>query len=190
MSKVFDKIREKAGSYFLNKELSKTERSPKVYNYTDATKIGILYKVVDDKMYQSVKQFVKHLKEEEGIRKIMALGYVDEKEVPYEYQSKLEFDYFCRKELNKFGKPGGITVNNFIEEEYDILIDLTIEQCLPLRFVLLNSQARFKVGLYSEENQSYFDMMLSIDQLNNIEQLIQSINHYLSIINTGDGKQV
>jgi hypothetical protein len=111
------------------------------------------------------------------------LGFIDEKELPADYQSKLEFDFFTRKDLSRFYKPGGNTVKNFIQEDYDILIDLTSEEVIPLRYILNYSRARFKVGFYSEENQPYYDLMINMKKYNMID-FIDQVNHYLKIINT------
>ena len=113
----------------------------------------------------------------------MALGFIDEKDLPSDYQSKLEFDFFTRKDLSKFYKPSGITVKNFSGEDYDILIDLTNETIIPLRYILNWSRAKFKVGLYSKENEPFFDLMIKMEKFNMVD-FIDQVNHYLKIINT------
>lgn len=180
-------IKSKAGNYFLKKELNAQKRKAQVANLAGAKKIALLYQADDEEVYKKVKRYVKYLKEEEGIRKIMALGFSTEKETPFFLQAKLEFDHFTKKELNWYGKPAGTIVDNFIEEDYDIIIDLTMERVLPLRFILVNSKAKFKVGRYSDENEPYYDMMIAVSE-ENLDHYIKQINHYLKIINSGDGK--
>ena len=181
---MLDRLKENIGFYKLSREVksSKKKRSPKVSNFQSATKVGIIYRGVDEKHHDVVKRFVNHLKQEEGIRHIMALAYYEEKQTPFYLQSKLNFDYISRKDVNWYGKPSGTTVRNFEEEQYDILIDLTLKPCLPLMFVLLNSNARFKVGKYSLKYQEAYDMMINIEK-DSLKELIEQVNYYLTIIN-------
>lgn len=167
----------------LKKEFKNMKRVGKVKNLDEALSVGILYPVDRPETYHLVKKYVKHLKEQEGIRKIMALGYVDVKELPADYNSKLEFDFFCKKDLNRLYRPQGNIIKNFIEEDYDILIELTNDTILPLRYILISSRAKFKVGFYNEENEPYFDMMINTGKSFNIVDFIDQINHYLKIIN-------
>lgn len=179
-------LKDKAGSFFLKKELREKKHKTIVSNLASARKIGILYHADDEATFKKVKRYVRYLKEEEGIRTIMALGFADVKEAPFYLQAKLEFDHFIKKDINWHGKPAGTTVENFINEPYDILIDLTLSPVNPLRYVLLNSRSTFKVGRYHEENEPYYDLM--IDQKGeDLDQFIQQINHYLKIINNGNG---
>lgn len=180
---MFEGLKRKIAQGKLRREFKNLKRVGKVKNLEEALSVGIIYQVDREETYHLVKKYVRFLKEHEGIRKIMALGFIDVKELPPEYQSKLEFDFFTRKELSRFLKPGGITVTNFINEDYDILIDLTNEQIIPLRYILNYSRARFKVGVYSEENEKFYDLMISMKKYN-IVDFIDQVNHYLKIINT------
>jgi hypothetical protein len=56
--------------------------------------------------------------------------------------------------------PHGNVVQNFIAEEYDILIDLTLHDEYPLQFIMAKSQARFKVGRLNNKSAHFLDMMI------------------------------
>ncbi len=58
-----------------------------------------------------------------GKQKVSAMGYVNESNITFDHFSSLYFDYFSIKNLNWFGKPTGYLINNFLDYEYDILID-------------------------------------------------------------------
>ncbi len=180
---MFEGIKKNIAKRRLSREFKSIKRVGKVKNLDDALSIGILYEVDKSDTYHLVRKYVRHLKEQEGIKKIMALGFIDEKDLPSDYQSKLEFDFFTRKDLSKFYKPGGITVKNFSGEDYDILIDLTHETIIPLRYILNWSRAKFKVGFYSKENEPFFDLMIKMEKFNMVD-FIDQVNHYLKIINT------
>ena len=185
---LLDGIKNSAGRRNLKRELKAAKRQVSVMNYGESSKIGILYLGDDEKMHKLVRSYVKHLKEEEGIRKIMALSYFSGKILPAYLQAKLSFDFFTKKELNWHQRPSGTVVNNFVNEEYDILIDLSPPESLPLRFILVQSKARFKVGMMSDENQPYYDFLIDIGENQTPERFIEQVNHYLKILNNSHGK--
>lgn len=180
---MFEGLKKKIAAGKLKREFKNLKRVGKVKNLDEALSVGIIYNLDREDTYHLVKKYVKFLREQEGIKKIMALGFVDQKELPDNYKSKLEFDFFTRKDLSRFYRPVGITTKNFIGEEYDILIDLTNKQVIPLRYILNYSKAKFKVGYYSEENEQFYDLMINMKKYNMVD-FIDQVNHYLKIINT------
>jgi len=171
------------GNYLLKKELSKQHRHVEVTNLSTANKVGILYYAEDEATYKTVKEFVGSLREEEGIRKIKTIGYVDKKEVPEHFPLKLEFDYFSKKDLNWYQKPSCIPVDNFLQEDFDILIDLSVEEHYPLKYLLTHTKAKFKVGKQHQGKNAIFDMRIELEQVKSLRFLITQLKHYLNIIN-------
>lgn len=179
---LFRGITDKIGRSMLAKDLRK-EHKAVVQNLEGATKVGIVYHVKDERSFKRVKNYVKKLKEEQGISKIKALGYYEGKEQPVYLDSRLHYDYFNRKDLNWYGKPHGSRVESFVNEAYEILIDLSLEDRLPLQFVMANSQARFKVGRLSPLNEKINDMLIDMAGVQSLSQYIKQVDHYLTIIN-------
>lgn len=179
---MFEGIKKKIGLKQMRREFKNLRRVGKVYNLGNAQSVCIIYNADSEEKYNTVKNYVKHLKEEEGIRKIMALGYVDAKEVPDYLRPKLEFDFFCNKDLAWNYRPGGIIIKNFISEPYDILIDMERHENVPLRYLLNLSKAKFKVGFFNKDYQHYYDLMLDVKN-NALVDYIAQVNYYLSIIN-------
>lgn len=179
---MFKGIKDKASKIYLNKE-KEVKRTPMVLNYADAKSIGLLYLIKDADHFNYVKDYLKHLKEHVGIKERLVFSFVnDKKEVPEFVQKKLEYDYFTAKDINWHNKPSGVEVENFLRKDFDILIDLTTEPCVPLQYVLKNSRAKFKVGKFSEQNSDLYDLMLDTPD-NTIKALIEQVNHYLALIN-------
>lgn len=166
----------------MRREFGLLRRNAKVVNLAEAKSVALIYRVEDEKKVQLVKNYVKHLKEEEGIRKIMALGFYPGKEMPGFVKPQLEFEFFCRKELQWNERPGGNVVKNFCNEYYDILIDLEQEEIIPLRYILNWSKAKFKVGYFTGEFKNYYDLMMELQKPDLADYLAQ-VNYYLSIIN-------
>ena len=175
-------IKNKASKLYLKKE-KEVNRTPEVINYADAKSIGLLYHVKDADHFHFVKDYLKHLKDYVGIKERLVFSFVDDKkEIPEFIQRKLEYDYFTAKDINWHNKPSGVEVDNFLEREFDILIDLTTEPCLPLQYIIKNSKAKFKVGKFTEQYSDLYDLMLDTSD-NTIKGLIEQANHYLTLIN-------
>lgn len=180
--KLFDRIKEWLGRRRLNKELL-PERKPVARNLAQCVKVGIVYLATDEKAHTDVRNYVKKMKEELGLHRISCIGYADVKDLPFYLNAKLNFDAFCQKDLNWYRIPGGNTVDNFIAEEHDVLIDLSMDDYLPLQYIVAKSRARFKVGRYTEGTQRYLDMMIDTAGAHSLPQLITHIDRYLLMIN-------
>jgi hypothetical protein len=180
--KLIDRIKEWLGFRRLLRELT-GERRPVARNIALARKVGIVYVVEDEAAHNQVRNYVKRIKEEFGISSIMALGYSDHKVLPHYLHAKLNFDAICQKDLNWYRIPQGNTVQNFMAEEYDILIDLTLEDRLPIQYIVAKSRARFKVGRLTEGNKRLLDMMIDMAGSRSLPQYIQQVHRYLCMIN-------
>ena len=93
----------------------------------------------------------------------------------------LQFDFFFLKDLNWYYKPQNYIIKNFVEKDYDILINFCDDSCIPIKYLAGSSKAKFKVGKY-QENVDLYDMMLDVKE-NTLAALIKEIHHYLNIIN-------
>ncbi len=180
--KLLDRIKEWLGFRRLLRELP-TDRKPIARNIGMARKVAIVYVVDDEAAHNQVRNYVKRIKEELGISKVMALGYFDDKVLPHFLHARLNFDAICQKDLNWYRIPAGNTVENFMAEEYDIIIDLTLKDRLPIQYIVAKSRARFKVGRLSEGNKRILDMMIDMAGSQSLPQLIQQMHHYLMMVN-------
>lgn len=177
---IFSNIRHTIGSLILHKRLKKLQRSKKVYNLFTARRIGILFDGTEGESFDRVMEFYKFLRLK-GINTYV-LGYVNARDVPDKYLFKKNFNFILRKNLNWWYLPLGEEVEKFIRESFDILIDLTLEDIFPCRFILALSPAHFKVGKLSNKNE-YYDLMIKIDSGKKIDYFIEQTRHYLEMIN-------
>jgi hypothetical protein len=181
---LFDKLKYNLAQKRFKREFKNLNRTGRVYNLDEARSIAILYYLDSEETLSIVKKYVKYLKEEEGIKRILSIGYWDgnPKEVPAYISPKLEFDFLLKHEHAKTGKPSGNLVKNFVHEDFDILIDLTFDRQLPLQFLLNWSVARFKVGVHSEEDLHYYDLTVIqpnrslTDFIDNSTSILKKIN--------------
>ena len=172
-------IKQKVGDFFFKRGLKSNPRQREVHNLHTAQSIGILYDATEKEEMMKVSKFVNTL----FITKkhVKALGFVNLKELTHHHMPMLQFDFFFLKDLNWYYKPQNYIIKNFVEKDYDILINLCDSSCIPIKYLAGSSQAKFKVGKY-EEDIDLYDMMIDVKE-NTLSALIKEIHHYLTVIN-------
>ena len=168
------------GNYILKREAATVSRSRAMVNLAHAKSIGILYPLFTLPDYNDIELFVTEL--QKGHKDVKALGYLQHKDMVTRFLPKLSYDFFSHQDLNWYHKPVNAKVNDFIYTEFDLLIDLTMEDNLPLRFIAGLSRARCKVGRYKDGNNRYYDLMIKVDGPLRLPDFIEQIRHYLTII--------
>ncbi len=177
------RIKDRIGEYFLRKEFTNKRGKPLARNMGETMKMALIYEAEDEATFDQVRNYVKYIKEEHGVREVKALGFVDSKHMPDHLYPRLEFEQFTRKDLTWYRKPKGVAINNFVEREYDVLVDLSDGSCLPLQFVLAMSRARFRVGRRTQGHEEGYDMMMEVSPETDLEKYIEYVDHYLTLIN-------
>lgn len=172
-------IKQKAGEYFFKRELKANNRNREVHSLHTAQSVGVLYDATQKEDMLRVSQFVNDLFKNRA--EVKALGFVNLKELTHDHMPMLQFDFFFLKDLNWYYKPQNYIIKNFVEKEYDILINLCDSSCIPIKYLAGSSKAKFKVGKF-EEGLDIYDMMI-VDKANSLDGFIKEITHYLSLIN-------
>ena len=175
-------IKQKLGDFFFKRELKSNPRQREVHNLHTAQSIGILYDATEKEDMLKVSEFVNTLFQTK--KDVKALGFVNLKELTHHHMPMLQFDFFFLKDLNWYYKPQNYIIKNFVEKDYDILINLCDSACIPIKYLAGKSQAKFKVGKY-EEDIDLYDMMIDVKE-NTLSALIKEIHHYLTVINQKD----
>jgi len=132
--------------------------------------------------YETVEEFVTQLQHER--KEVKALGYVKEKNLVSRFLPKLSYDFFSRKDINWLNVSGQARVKDFIARDFDLLIDLSLQDSLPLRYIAGLSMSLCRVGRFSEKNTDYYDFMIDIPQAATLKEYIRQITHYLTLINS------
>ena len=177
---VSKKIRTILGQYRFLHELRKFKREPEIVSFDDAKKIGIVYNASDESDSDCVKNYVKNVRS--NFKKdILAMGFVDKNKLPAGQYAQFGLDFFTRKDLNFRMIPSNPIVTNFINEPFDILINLN-GRSFPLRYITAMSRARFKIGSFTNVGTECFDMMVSIEGDPGIKTVIEEIEHFLRLI--------
>ena len=159
--KFIDKIKPKIGHFVLNRTLKKIIRIKEVNNFDSAKTLGIVFNATQQNSYECIKNFISFLSEYE--LQVLALGFVNDNKIPDNYLYYKGFTFFSKKNLNWHFKPNDKDVDKFIDKQFDILIDFSLENYYPVQYIVGLSKAKFKVGRLSEKN-NYYDLMIDIEK--------------------------
>ncbi len=178
--KILNNIKRKSGLKALAKSLRQVKRTKFVHNLVTARKIGIVTFLKNSKDFDEVLNFQHFLINQH--MDVSILGYYPEKEIPQQLLLRKDTNIFCKKDVNWFGKPKNDFIDDFCKHEYDILIDLSMEEVFPLRWVSTLSRSKFKVGNLSYSGNPY-DLIIDIEKPRGILYLIDQVKHYLLLLN-------
>jgi hypothetical protein len=180
---IIQKIKQAIANGYLKLELKDNirERKPNKFSFPQIKTVGIIFDAASPEDFELVKRYVLYLREHR--KKVKVLGYYPSKRIPEMTYSKLEYDFFSAKEINWFGKPTAMVVQNFINEEYDVLLDLNINDHFPLKYITALSKASFKVGKYNEKDIEIYDMMIDSDNTKTLKYFLRQVDLYITMLN-------
>ena len=177
---MIEKIKTKAAELLLKNRLAKLERRVHAKGFREAKNVAILYHY-DPETEKLVRDFAHSLKDER--LKTDTLAYLSNKEYYDMVKPELSYAYFNKKQLNWLHTPTEKQCIDFMNKEYDIVIDLTIRSHYPLRYLLSLSKAHFKVGAAIAFRNDICDLTIDISKQKELPYLITQLKHYLNLIN-------
>lgn len=175
--KLSDRIKATFANYRFRKEMIKANQQREVVNFNEAGKIGLLYDATDDNNFEAIKQYVKNIRSEK--KEVTALGYIDKKTLPPTRFPQLGLDFFTKKDFNWKMKPRSLSVSNFMNENFDIVVNLNRNNIFPLSYIAAVSKAKFRVGSFNRHFVHCYDMMIETKNDTDIKDFIQQADNYL-----------
>lgn len=183
---IVKNTRKKFGEYFLKKEAESLYRKKQAINFVEAKSVGILFDATNPEDFELVKKYIKFLKDHK--KRVRSFGFYNAKEVPAMQYSKLEYDFFTKKQVNWHSKPTDPLIANFVEEEFDVLINFTVHQCLPLVYIAALSKAKFKIGKHFPKYEMYYDLLLDVADGKSLKYFMRNVDVYLNMINASQNQ--
>lgn len=169
---MFDKIKK----YILRKKIA--ERKPdtaRVLRALDtASDVGMLCEITDEDSYKAIFRIFSSL--QQSGKNVHLIGYIDEKFVPFYCLQQLSADYFCKKQLNWYGEPNMIQVQDFIANDFDILLDFNYRYLIPMDFIMATSASKLIIGSCKDYADRY-DLMIRTES-GNYSQFLSSVMLY------------
>ncbi len=179
--KIIKDIRERYAKSFLLKHVEEINRPQIQINLDNARSVALLYYLPDEATYKIMETILSRLGEMK--LKVRVVSYTDLKIKPHYFIPKITQDIITVKDLNLRYQPQNAFVNEFINTEYDILIDLSLKEHLPLLYCAALSKAALKVGRFQEDHQLFYDLMIHCGTDETIDSFAGQVVHYLSKIN-------
>ena len=180
---IFNTIKQAIVNIYIKLELKDNtrERGPIRFNFNEIKTVGILFDATNPEDFELVKRYVVYLRQHR--KKVKVIGYFSTKNIPDMTFSKLEYDFFSTKQLNWFGKPTSMIIQNFINEKYDVLLDLNINDHFSLKYISALSKADFKVGKFSTLGVEIYDMMIDSDNTKTLKYFLKQVDIYITMLN-------
>ncbi len=177
---VIDNIKNIYANRQIRSEAKNLVRQKEVCNIDDAKTIGIVFPFTDKEDFELLKKYVLYLRELK--KKVKAIGYYKTKEEPYVQYSKVDYDFFPKSSHNWYGKPTDHIVTNFIDEPFDIMIDINSNNDAVITYIAAMSKAKFKVGRF-DENDFIHDLMFESPNEKGLKFFLRQVDTYLAMIN-------
>jgi hypothetical protein len=181
---LFINIRHKIGDSILSNKLSRTKRELFYSSISQVKNIGIVWDATRTEDFNSLSRF--YLRMAEKKTEVTILGYYPEKVMPNQYMAQRYLSIIKKDELDMFYHPVSAESTKFLNNQFDVLIDMNFRRVLPLKYISSLSKAHLKVGLFEAENkQPIFDLMMDLKNPVNIDDYLHQVLYYLEMIHSG-----
>lgn len=168
------RLKSKLANRVLSSKLETLSRNKKVFNLDLAQTAGILWEVEHEASFRQIEKELRNW----GV-KATGLCYCSSKKAVLPQG----VNGFTRKQASWWLEiPKAKAADDFIQQKFDILIDLTGQKSFPIVFVTALSDAAFKIG-YAGASTNYFDWNIEFAEKPEARQLAEQILYYLKRIN-------
>ncbi|MEL6844678.1 MAG: hypothetical protein AAFP02_15825, partial [Bacteroidota bacterium] len=128
----------------LDKMLAQKKERRQSVDFSKASHIGIIFEANELSHRETILRFIKSLKD--AGKKVRVMAFLPEKEK----MENLPFVHFSKKEIDWLYRPTSNEVSDFIKKEFDVLLNLSTETVVPLRYIAALSNAQYRVGPASD----------------------------------------
>jgi hypothetical protein len=172
---LFHRIKSFLHGIYLDRQLSRLDADREVVKLSEAKRIGVLYNASKPDNTIAVTKFAELLRKQG--KDVSVLGFVNEQRNDLSQQTEL----FNKKELNWIQLPNSPKIQQFIDTDFDILINAWIGEQPTLEYIATLSRARYRVGEYSPKKTRCNEMMIDVHERRELNYLVDQIAHYLNV---------
>jgi len=178
--KTLRDIRKYIGLHSLKRKIRLLSRKRKIHNFDTAKKAGMIFTCSNEDDFEAVRNFKKYLEEKKI--KTFAIGFINDKQIPDHFLLRTGFNFFSLKNLDWYFRPKSQFINDFINNKFDILFDLSTNDYFPVHYIVTLSPAEYKIGRFS--NTEDYDLMIETGKNKQLSFLVDQIKHYLNMIHS------
>jgi len=178
---IVEKIRYKIGYNILVNKIKNLNRSKTFNNFDTAKSVGVIFDASRQESYLTVKDFIFSLRKKNI--DVNGLGYVKNLQAVEYFPYHEGITFFSILHNNSwYLKSKNPKIDDFANKKYDILIDLTTEEFLPLKFVVGLNPANLKIGRGKPTDTIFYDFVLDINEGKNINYFVDQLNYYMAVL--------
>lgn len=178
---MFKRLHKSLILFLIKRKIAESESPGRKVSLLQAKKVGLLAEIDSKEIFEQVVQFKKAI--ESYGPKISALAFVPFKKVPDYFSTQMQFEVFSKKNINLAGIPGGPRVKDFLQYEFDVLINVSGQDNWVMNYIAGFSAAEMKAGRYCHDMTNVYDFMIKGKENENFEEFLFSMRNYLSKIN-------
>jgi hypothetical protein len=179
---LFKNARLIIGKSVLKKKLARIRRKVTYSGFSTVKKIGIVWDASNPDEFAGLSRFTQKMNERNIDVKI--IGYFNGKNLPDKYTAIRYLTCIRKHEISFFYLPVSQEAAEFINNRFDIMIDINFKKLLPLNYISSLSAAQFKVGLFeSDSGETPFDLMMELKSPVDVDNFLTQTLQYLEMIN-------
>lgn len=179
---MINALKYRIGRLRLQDSFRQVQREKAFMGIDEIRTVGISFAFTTVEDFELLRKYIAYLREQK--KKVKAIGYYHTKEEPQVPYSKVEFDLYGKKSLDWLGLPSGHLVQNFIDEPFDLLLDLSDGKTLALYAIGGQSKARCKIGRFEEDGEHLHDLLIDSPAEKGLKYFLRQVDTYLQMINS------
>ena len=169
--------------YYANKRLFRSyqslKRSARIKTFSNSKNVGIIWNPVDEGSIETL-ELLRKILQTKGI-KSTGIAHIDSNREMETLNTITHSGFLHRQNVKWFGRPKTSTGMQFIEEPFDLLLDLSISKTVALQYILVHSQSVFKVG-WQDGAPNYYDLNIDVSEKPQCRYLMEQVVFYLENI--------
>ncbi len=158
----------------------KQHRDVNIVNLRSAKSVGILWNPSDEESIETYETLRKTLNER-GI-KSFGMAFISTRRGKETLTTVSNSWITDRRDVTFMGRPKSGDGIHFLQEEFDILIDLSLSKSIALQYILIHSAAKFKVG-WKAGDPNLYDLEIDVNANPQCRFLMEQIVFYLEKLN-------
>lgn len=155
---MFEKLSKKIFQKRVQQHAESESITRQFVNYSKASTILLLFECDDSENNQAIAQIINNLRADG--KKVTAIGFLDKKKLVNE--PKNEYQLFYWKDFDSLRRPKPHVISLLKENKFDLLLDISTRLLLPLEYIILLANARFRAGM-PKSNRHQYDFCMDME---------------------------
>lgn len=174
---LIDQVKKYSGNMVLKQAIARGTADSEPISFEKATKFAILFYATNEAEMNAVNDLIAFLWEHK--KSTLLIGATSGFPVTKSRYTNMNFTQLKEEEYDWRNIPVGYRIMNFLDNNFDILIDMSQEDYMPLTYLLALSKAKIKVGRYDRNSHGLYHFMLDTWQKPDIYNFTEQVRQYL-----------